>query len=330
MRLTIASTGGTIASTGGSDGARPTKTGAELVERLPEIGESVTVDVVEVASVSSFELAFEHLSALADAVSDAVAAGSDGVVVTHGTDTMEETAYFLDLTVAEELPVICTGAQRRPDERSSDGEANLLTAVRAASDDRFRSAGGAYIAFNDEVHAARHVTKTHTSKVETFASPGYGPVAHDTRQGFRFARDPRSYSASFSPTRIGSRVDIVSSAVGVDGRQLRRGLADGVDGFVLAGTGLGNATPALADAVAEAVDDDVPVVVTSRCHAGFVAPVYGADGGAKVLSDHGALMGGDLSPQKARLKLSLALETTDDRAELRDLFEADSEATSPT
>lgn len=319
----VLGTGGTIASTAGESGATPELTTEDLLSAVPDLGEYADVATEQVAQVPSFEMDVETLARISEAVRAAVADGADGVVITHGTDTMEESAYFLDLTLNVDVPVVLTGAQRRPDEVSPDGPANLLTAVRAASHDAFRGAGGAYIAFDEEVHAARDVTKVHTSAVGAFESPETGPVAAFDRDGIRLFREPGSRSDTIPVDRPATTVRTVTTGIGVDGRQIAQALDNDADGVVLEGTGLGNATAAVGDAVADAVAQGVPVVVTSRCLAGTTAPVYGADGGGETLRDYGAIFGGDLPAHKARIKLMLALEANTDPAAVRTHFETE-------
>ncbi|MFB6136476.1 MAG: asparaginase [Halobacteriaceae archaeon] len=319
-RVHVLSTGGTIASTGGDSGAAPSKSGADLVDAVPGVDEHADVTVEEVASVPGFDMDPATMAEVSRRANAAVEDGADGVVVTHGTDTLAETAYFLDATLAEGVPAVVTGAQRRPDETSADGPANLRLAVRAAADDRV--GGGAYVAFNDELHAGRDVVKEHTHRLDTFRSPNAGPVAVYTRGSARFYRDARRRATHLPVDGApAGRVEMVLSAAGVDGAQVRRAVESGADGLVVAGTGLGNTTAELGEAIADAVAGGTPVVVCSRCHAGGVDAVYGTPGGGYTLREAGVIHAGDLPPQKARLKLLLALEHADEPAAVRPLVE---------
>lgn len=318
--IRVIGTGGTIASTDKESGATPELSGSDLIEAVPELESYATVTAEEVAQVPSFDMDFETVATIGQAAEDAIADGADGVVVTHGTDTMEESAYLLDSTLDPDLagPVVFTGAQRRSDQVSPDGASNLLTAVRAAAHQAVSS--GVYIAFNEELHAARDVTKTHTSALETFASPNTGPVASFGPGGPRFFREPKRRAVHVPVREPTARVEVVTSGVGVDAAGIDRALSAGVDGIVLDGTGLGNTTSALGNAAGDAVDAGVPVVVTSRCGAGAVAPVYGTPGGGATLADHGVIAGGDLPAQKARLTLALALTAVDDTTAVDSYF----------
>jgi L-asparaginase len=325
--ITVLSTGGTIASTSGADGATPGKSGEDLIAAVPELETYADIEVAEVVQTPSFDMDIGSLTAIAERTRTAVDEGADGVVITHGTDTMEESAYYLDLVLDLDAPVIFTGAQRRSDEMSPDGPSNLLTAVRAASHERFRGTGGVYIAFDEELHAARDVTKSHMSDLSAFISPDKCPVARFTRERVRVHREPASWSDSVGVTTTSADVAMVKTGIGVDAQQVTNAFEAGIDGIVVEGTGLGNTTSALGDAIGEALEAGVPVVIASRCQSGAVAPVYGTPGGGETLRSHGAIEGGDLPAHKARLKLMLLIEeySTDDLATLREAFRTSSQ-----
>jgi L-asparaginase len=313
----VLSCGGTIASEPGENGAAPAKRGDELVDAVPELEDHASVTVEEIASHPGFDMQFEAVTAVADAIERTDA---DGFVVTQGTDTIADTAYALDLLVDVSSPIVVTGSQRRFDEVSSDAPANLLTAVKSAADERF---SGVYVAFDDEVHAARDVEKTHTNALATFKSPGKGPVATFTRSEIHVYRDPQTDAVSLpsvSSFDVSATVPVVHSGIGVGGKQLDSVVENGADGVVVEGTGLGNVTGDLGDAIARA-SEHVPVVVSSRCHAGPTDQVYGTRGGGVTLRDHGALFSGDLPTSKARVKLVLALSAGIEGDELAALFD---------
>ena len=321
--VTVLGTGGTIASTAGEDGATPQKSGEDLVASVPAIDDYAEIAVEQVLQTPSYDMDTDGMATIAREAIDAAEEGTGGVVVTHGTDTIEESAYYLDLVLDLDIPVLFTGAQRRPDEVSPDGPANLLCAIRAASHDFFAGAGGVYVAFDEEIHAAREVTKTHTSALDTFDSPGACPVAEFSHAGLRTHREPGSRSASIDALETTRAVAMVTSGAGVSGAGVRRALDVGIDGIVLEGTGLGNVTGPIGESVAEAIDQGVPVVITSRCVGGAVAPVYGGAGGGETLRSQGVIDGGDLPAHKARLELVLALEAVgDDIDAVRTVFES--------
>jgi len=309
MEVTLLSTGGTIASTDGDGGKTPSKAGEALIEAVPGLGERASITVERVASVSGFDVTWERAAALRNAA-EAAAEASDGIVVTHGTDTMAESAYLLDLTTDLPVPVAFTGAQRPFDEVGTDGPPNLLAAVRTVTNGRVGS--GTYLVFDDEVHAARDVVKSHTSALSTFRSPERGPVGEFTPAGIRLFREPRSYADGVPGVdEIGAAIPMLTSGLGVGGDALRRVVGDrddpAVDGVVVAGTGLGNTTGALCAAIEELRTAGVPVVIASRCHEGATGPLYGGEGGGTTLDELGVLWAGDLPAWKARIKLAVAL-----------------------
>ncbi|MFC4551885.1 asparaginase, partial [Halorussus sp. GCM10023401] len=216
----VVATGGTIASTADEDGATPSLSGEDLVDAVPELGAEASLSVESVSQTPGFDMDFETMAAVGERARAAAEDGAEAVVVTHGTDTLAETAYFLDLTLSLPVPVVVTGAQRRLDEPSSDAPANVLAAVRAATHRRVDE--GAFVAFDDELHAARDVRKVHTHKLAAFASPNDGPVATLTRDGLRFHREPRSESVYVPATSTDACVELVVSAAGVDGAQVER------------------------------------------------------------------------------------------------------------
>ncbi|QLD91036.1 asparaginase [Natronomonas salina] len=304
MRVHVIATGGTIASTADGDdsGAAPELSGDDLVESVPELAEYADVTVESVASRPGFDMApsvCARVAGRANELTDEV----DGIVVTHGTDTLAETAHYLGLTT--EPPVVVTGAQRRPDERGSDGPTNLLTAVRAAAHERVSA--GAFVAFDEELHAAGEVQKTHTCALDTFQSPETGPVARFTRRNVHWYRDPAA-TADDHPLPVPDHdeqptVPLVVSASGV-GRAAFDDAEARADAVVVAGTGLGNTTAELGGAIADA---DCPVVLASRCHAGPTEPVYGTPGGAATLAGYDHVRFAHGTPWAARIELLLAV-----------------------
>jgi L-asparaginase len=235
----------------------------------------------------------------------------DGVVVTHGTDTIEETAFMADLAMNTHKPVVFCGAMRTLGEPGSDGPSNLRIAVQTAAN-RDAHGHGVLIAVGEQILAAGEAVKTHTQNLGAFRSE-IGPVAILDRSGVRFVRGAvrrRFVLAS----AVECRVDLHVVATGSDGALIRASVQRGARGLVIEGTGAGNVPPLAVPAIAEALEAAVPVVITSRCGAGSVAPLYGYEGGGAQLQKMGCIMGGDLVGQKARVLLMVALG-----AGLRDL-----------
>ncbi|WP_248904409.1 asparaginase [Halocatena marina] len=302
-RIHIIGTGGTIASTGGSDGATPSLSTESIVELVPDLTENTEVSTDQISQRPGFDMDLATLAAVAEQLP--AADSVDGIIITHGTDTMAESAYALDLTLAHDAPpVVFTGAQRRPEEVSSDAPANLRDAVRAVT----QLSRGVFLAFNGELHAARDVVKAHTSALETFTSPEVGPVASITRSGVRWNHEPGTADTPLGTETLDTdaTVPIITSGLGVDGTQIEQVL-EHADGIVIAGTGLGNVTAQLGEAISDALEQ-IPVVVASRCHTGATEPVYGTAGGGATLANRGVVFADALPPWKARIALLLALE----------------------
>lgn len=312
-RVHVLTTGGTIASRPGADGrVLATDDVADLLRALGPV-DGVDVTASEVLRVGSYRLTLEDALDIARHACRA-AQDADGVVVTHGTDTMEESAYLVDLLHGGPAPVVFTGAQRNAAAADGDGPRNLRDAVRLAADPA--AAGlGAVIAMAGRVLPARYVAKVHTLALEAFAAPGGGQLGDISPESLRVVSLPRRrpvFDLDDVPAQL-PRVDVVPLYLGVDGAFVRAAREAGARGLVLQAFGAGNVTPAVLAETEKALADDVVVLVSSRCHAGPVSAVYGAGGGAD-LAAAGAVLAGDLRAPKARLLLTLALATTPDSA----------------
>jgi L-asparaginase len=304
--VVVVSTGGTIAMRRDPSTHKlvPAMSGKELVEMLAW-PEAPPLELDDFAGVPSFDVHGELALSLAVRVNEQAERGDvAGVVVTHGTDTMEESVYLIDRLLPSDLPVVLTGAQRGADEPDTDGPRNLRDAVRVAASEEARRRG-AMIAFAGEIHASREVRKVHTSALRAFDSPGYGPIGHVDTATVVFQRLPRRRAPLPVPDRL-APVDLIRLHAGSDARFVRASVASGARAIVLEGTGRGNANDQVVEGVREAVSAGVSVVVCSRCVGGRVEPVYGR-GGGRDLAEAGALFAGDLAGPKARVLLQLAL-----------------------
>ena len=304
--VVVVSTGGTIAMRPEADTGKlvPVVSGDELVEMIGW-ADAPPVELDDFARVPSFDVYGELALSLArQVVRQAQRPEVRGVVVTHGTDTMEETVYLIDRLLASETPVVLTGAQRGADQPDADGPRNLRDAIRLAwSEDTIGP--GAVVVFAGEIHSAREARKIHTSALHAFASPGYGPLGHVDADVVEVRRTPSRAPVLPVPERL-ALVDLHRLYAGSDGRFVRHSLETGAEAIVLEATGRGNANDQVVEAVREATARLVPVVVCSRCAAGRVAPVYGR-GGGRDLEEVGAVFAGDLAGSKARVLLQLAL-----------------------
>ncbi|WNV73659.1 asparaginase [Geodermatophilus sp. DSM 44513] len=303
-RVHLLATGGTIASRRTDGGLSATTPAAELLATAGALP-GIEVTVSDLTTVPSFALTEADVRALVRAVREQLADGVDGVVVTHGTDTMEESALLADLVHDDDRPVVFTGAQRPFDAPAPDGPANLADALRVAADPAARGLG-VLLAFDGLAFAARGVRKVDTLRSAAFDAPGRGPVLRVAAGAVRpLARPPRSPALPLDLGAALPRVDVVACHQGADDALLRAAVAAGAAGVVLEALGVGNVPPPVAAAAAELVAGGTPVLVCSRVPAGPVAPLY-AGGGASLARD-GALFGGDLSPWQGRLLLSAAL-----------------------
>lgn len=288
----------------------PAVSGEELVEMLgwpgaPWAGQVPSLQLDEFSNVPSFDMHGELALGLARRVSGHASKGH-GVVVAHGTDTMEEIAYVIDrLLGLTTPPVVLTGAQRGADQPDTDGPRNLRNAIQAAMSSPLRGCG-AVVCFDGEIHAAREVRKVHTSALRAFASPGYGPIGHVDGRRVLLHRRPIRRLPLPDPSGPLPRVDLIRLYAGADAAFLRASVQAGARAIVLEGTGRGNANEQVLEGVREATASGVPVVVASRCAEGRVEPLYGR-GGGKDLAEAGCLFAGDLAGPKARVLAQLAL-----------------------
>jgi L-asparaginase len=324
--VVILATGGTIASTYDATrgGFAPALSGAQLAERVPELKRYARIDIEQFGNIHGADMTpsdwlkiLQRICALS-AIPDVSA-----VVVTHGTDTLEETAYFLDLTVAGDKPVVIVGAQRPSSYADSDGPRNLLDAVRVALCAEAKGMG-ALVVMNGQINAAREVTKTHTSEVQTFKSLEFGALGV-ADPDVRFYRAPSRRQTIVIPEGAAlGRVEILSHYAGADGALVRAlWLApkeNQPDALVIAATGLGNVGSRMYAALAEARERGLPVVISTRVYTGRVAPVYATQGGGVSLKELGCVFADNLSPQKARVLLMLALTRTRSSAQLQSYF----------
>lgn len=286
----------------------PAISGEDLLATVPEVSKYANVEVKNVSNVPSDYMDPARWTALTREVITALARPEvAGAIISHGTDTLEETAYWLDLTVDSEKPVVLIGAQRNASESDFDGPRNLLNAVRIVIDPQSRGKG-AMLAMNSQINAARDVTKTHTSSVETFKSGDFGFLGEVDFDRVMYWRLPSRRRHVLIKAESMPYVEIVPMYGGADGYLVKAALDHGAKGLVIQALGWGNVNQPMFAAIKDAIAKGVPVVITSRVPNGRVLPNYGFEGGGKTLVDAGAVMGDDLSAQKARILLMLLLQ----------------------
>lgn len=286
----------------------PAISGDDLLATVPDVGKYAKIEVNNLSNVPSDYMDPPRWVQLTKAVQAALERPEvAGVVVSHGTDTLEETAYWLDLTVKSDKPVVLIGAQRNASVSDFDGPRNLLNAVRIVVDPQAKGKG-VMLAMNNQINAARYVTKTHTSNVETFQSGDMGFIGQVDPDRVVFTRVPLRRMHVPISTEDMPKVEIVAMYGGADGSLLRAAADNGAKGIVVQALGMGNMNVPMFDAVKYALSKNIPVVISTRVHNGRVAANYGFQGGGKTLFEAGAVMADDLKPQKARIMLMLLLQ----------------------
>jgi L-asparaginase len=329
MKVVLFTLGGTIASTPAAGGVVPRLTGADLLTSVPGLDRAgLEVQVNDFRQVPSSSLTIGDILDLAAAIRDQVSAGADGVVVSQGTDTIEETVFLLDLLYDGEAPVVFTGAMRHPMLAGADGPANLLAAVTVAASPQARGLG-CLVVFGDEIHAARFVRKAHTTSVTAFISPPTGPlgVVAEGRPVVltRPVRRPALPALPAPPSAAAPgrdiRTGLVTMVLGDDGTLLDAA-AGRFDGLVVAGYGAGHVPEVLVARLGD-LARRIPVVLASRTGAGMVLTrTYGYPGSELDLRDRGLIGAGFLDPIKARLLLHVLLLSGAARPEIAAAFGA--------
>lgn len=305
-KILILHTGGTIAMKENNltGGVSP-----DVVNPLldAEITVPANVDLVmeDIFNLPSPHIMPKHMLILKKRIIEAVDSDIAGVVITHGTDTLEETAFFLDTTIGDQIPIVVTGAMRSSNELGSDGLYNFESAIRVANCDE-AVGKGVLVVMNDEIHSARYVTKTHTTNVATFRTPTLGPIGLVTKHRILFMQELLD-STRLDISSINGTIPIVKAYAGMQGDLLEALAHAKVDGLVIEALGAGNLPPQALTALKKLLIQKIPVILVSRCFNGIAEPVYDYEGGGKELADMGVIFCNSINSQKARLKLLIAL-----------------------
>ncbi|MFC6974353.1 asparaginase [Halomicroarcula sp. GCM10025709] len=307
MTIVVISTGGTIASTEDAGGdASPELTGEDLVASVPGFDDQLSLRTEDFSNVPSAHFTVEQMHELSQLIaeydSDDVV---DGIVVTQGTDVLEESAYFVDRSYDGETPVVFTGAMRNPSLASPDGPANLLTAVRTAQSEGARGRG-ALVAFNDRIHAAKYVTKTNSMNLDTFRSPEFGPLATRDEETIRWSvATERTESVDIDPAALTN--EVVGITVTADMHPSQIPAPDECAAVVLAATGAGHIPPKLIEPLEALAEADIPLVATTRCPEGRLATdTYDFPGSEVTLQRLGCYYS-ERNLQKARVETIVGL-----------------------
>ncbi|MEG2777619.1 MAG: asparaginase, partial [Cellulosilyticaceae bacterium] len=306
-KVCIIFTGGTISMTVDESigAAIPTLSGEQILSMVSNIDKIVHTEVLNFCEIPGPHMTVDKLIDLKKLIIDTLDREEiAGVLVTHGTDTLEETAYFLDLTINHSKPVVVVGAMRSSSELGYDGSSNLAAAVCTAISPKARNKG-VLVVLNNAVHLAAEVTKTNTLSLDTFQSP-YGPLGIVDTNDLILYRDI-AFMQHIDTDVVERKVDLIKAVLDMDDRFIRLSVDSGAKGIVVEAMGRGNLPLAMLEGVKYALSKGVVVVIVSRCNSGRVFESYGYAGGGKELSDLGAIMGGEMRGPKARIKLMLAL-----------------------
>ncbi|HDP1910756.1 TPA: asparaginase [Staphylococcus aureus] len=318
--LLVIHTGGTISMSQDQSNKVVTNDTNPISMHQDVINQYAQIDELNPFNVPSPHMTIQHVKQLKDIILEAVTNKYyDGFVITHGTDTLEETAFLLDLILGIEQLVVITGAMRSSNEIGSDGLYNYISAIRVASDEKARHKG-VMVVFNDEIHTARNVTKTHTSNTNTFQSPNHGPLGVLTKDRVQFHHMPYRQQA-LENVNDKLNVPLVKAYMGMPGDIFSFYSREGIDGMVIEALGQGNIPPSALEGIQQLVSLNIPIVLVSRSFNGIVSPTYAYDGGGYQLAQQGFIFSNGLNGPKARLKLLVALSNNLDKAEIKSYFE---------
>ncbi|KRO18006.1 asparaginase [Lacticaseibacillus saniviri] len=311
--ILVLHTGGTISMTADASGSVAPSERNPLLDADLSLNGRVKLTTEEIFNVPSPHVTPELMLQLSKRIQQAAATGMDGVVITHGTDTLEETAYFLDLTISSDIPVVITGAMRSSNEIGSDGLYNFKSAIQTAASEGARGKG-VLVVMNDEIHTARYVTKTHTTNVATFRTPTFGPVGLVTKDSVRFFQELINQEA-VNIDHVVENVFLLKAYAGMDSA-LFEVLPESTNGVVIEALGAGNLPPATLPGIRSLIERDIPIVLVSRCFNGVAEDVYDYEGGGVQLKKMGVIFCQGLNGQKARIKLIVGLSNGKTGSEL--------------
>lgn len=316
-KILVLHTGGTISMQADASGAVVTSQDNPM-NHVSNPLEGVEVHALDFFNLPSPHIKPKHMLALYQKIKEE-ADHYDGFVITHGTDTLEETAYFLDTMEVPHKPIVLTGAMRSSNELGSDGVYNYLSALRVASDDKAADKG-VLVVMNDEIHAAKYVTKTHTTNVSTFQTPTHGPLGLIMKHEILYFKtaEPR---VRFDLDRIQGLVPIIPVYAGMTEELLELLPVDQLNGLIIQAFGAGNVPKETSQKLNALIQEGLPIALVSRCFNGIAEPVYAYEGGGVCLQKAGVFFVKELNAQKARLKLLIAINAGLTGDELRAYME---------
>lgn len=295
--------------------AVPSLSAEEIMSMIPGVEEFAKIEAYTFSSMPSPHMTLDIMLKLSNFISELVKREDiEGVVITHGTDTLEETAYLLDMIVDTEKPIVVTGAMRSGSELGYDGPFNLATSICTAISKEARGRG-VLVCFNGELNSASEVTKANSMALNAFKTPNFGPIGIVDNNKVIFYRETKK-SEKYNVNEIKKDVALIKCVVDMDSSYIDFVIEKGFGGIVIEALGRGNVPPKMVKGIERALKKEIPIVVVSRCFEGRVHESYGYEGGGKKLKDLGAIFGDTLPGQKARIKLLLAINSNIEFAEI--------------
>ena len=285
---------------------------SDLTHSLKGALRAIEIDFIEHSFKPSPYITPDDMFNFGKLIESKLSSGYDGFVLAHGTDTIEETAYFLDLYLNTDKPVVLTGSMRNQSELGYDGILNLASSILVASSESSKNRG-VLVVLNDEINAASEVTKTHTVSLDTFKSEEFGPLGIVDDRNVLYYRESTKNKHKISFTKLNKNVEIIKVAAGTTSNLINYLVDQQVDGIVLEALGRGNVPPQMIPGIKNAISHNIPILLVSRCHKGRVLDTYAYEGGGYHLSSLGVIMGGNLNSQKARILLLLLLSANIDK-----------------
>jgi L-asparaginase len=321
-KILVVFTGGTFSmmideKTGG---AVPRYSGNELLGMMPEVRSLAEIECFDFGKYPGPHVTPLLMLDLSKKINAKLQVGKyDGVIVTHGTDTLEETAYFLDLTIKTEIPIVVIGSMKNSSEPDWDGPKNLIDALHICLNENSKGLG-VLVCLNGEINAASEVTKIYSDSVESFKSLDFGTLGFVQKGRAIFNRLPR-HLETIQTEKINANVDLLTVYAGMDEKFFKFSADSGVDGIVVEALGIGNVPPPAYEGIKYAVEKRIPVILTSRCPAGETDYIYSYPGAGKHLHNLGVIFSDYLNGQKARIKLMIVLGQTNKLSEIKKFFE---------
>ncbi|WP_341636969.1 asparaginase [Staphylococcus casei] len=320
-KLLVIHTGGTISMSQDESNKVVTNKDNPISNHQDVIKQYADVTEITPFNVPSPHMNIQYVEKLKDIIEHAsINSEYDGFVITHGTDTLEETAYLLDLTINISKPIAITGAMRSSNEIGSDGLYNFISAIRVATSNESLDMG-VMVVFNDEIHTARNVTKTHTSNTNTFQSPNHGPLGVVTKNSVQFHHKPYEHLI-LNDINHNLNIPLVKAYMGMNSDVLTFHSEQKVDGIIIEALGQGNLPPTCINGLYKCLEQNIPIILVSRSFNGIVGPIYAYEGGGVTLANKGVIFSNGLNGPKARLKLLVGLSNALSMEQLKKYFES--------